>query len=619
MYHGGECCDTFFQTSDELKSDLKPCIVPNSGEIRQADYGEEYQVDPTCPRMDSYPRYRDSINEFTANESYPSIGPGIYPSLYTCVVGGPLPPGTSPNREAWCGTLEQGAGSGQPPWILQPPMYACSDPHADYYEGGPTTFSDGHRGGGFGYHASYYGECVELDGLGISQPVCNSDRTLVNTVEFGPRCLLSINHTPKVVAIASPNPVISGETLTLDGSGSLDLDSEDVLSYRWDQQNPPGGTVGFSKILNIEAPAVDQDTTFTYTLTVDDNRGSVGTTAVNTESVSVIVKSINRPPVAVATIDPTDHVEQTKTVFLNGKGSSDPDGDPITYAWQKFSGDLDVTINDADKELAYFDAPAIPRYYQGDGIITFSLTVTDNHDKISFPPAFVSIKVKKCSDEDDAKANEVNQRVTDIINYANDNKLYETEKRMEHWRQGSGFPLPLDVDWLKSTKSIQSALTANHERFQTNPNDEGSMKSIYLFASDLKDGEQITITDTWNKKITIPEQMSKLKTNDLDFALSVGTTQLTSIGKFTIIRTGNIYDITGQVNNSVKDTFDYNPNDTFPLPPHLGFYITAADLNLLQKCKDATPFQQDASWDENLQAQGTLKQIKHSTKIWKWT
>jgi PKD repeat protein len=77
--------------------------------------------------------------------------------------------------------------------------------------------------------------------------------------------------------------------------------------------------------------------------------------------------SANQPPVAVATADPTSGPAPLAVAF-NGSGSSDPDGGPITYAW-----DLDGD--------GFFDDSTVaqPSYtYTQSGSYTARLMVTDD-------------------------------------------------------------------------------------------------------------------------------------------------------------------------------------------------------------------------------------------------
>ena len=76
----------------------------------------------------------------------------------------------------------------------------------------------------------------------------------------------------------------------------------------------------------------------------------------------------NRPPNAVATASPTTGPTPL-TVSFDGNASSDPDGDPITYAW------------DLDGDGAYDDSTAAkPSHtYSAAGTITARLKVTDSH------------------------------------------------------------------------------------------------------------------------------------------------------------------------------------------------------------------------------------------------
>jgi glucose/arabinose dehydrogenase len=75
----------------------------------------------------------------------------------------------------------------------------------------------------------------------------------------------------------------------------------------------------------------------------------------------------NQPPIAVATASPTSGPTPL-TVTFNGTGSSDPDGDPFTYAW------------DLDGDGAYDDATsATPQFtYTAAGTYAASLEVRDN-------------------------------------------------------------------------------------------------------------------------------------------------------------------------------------------------------------------------------------------------
>jgi subtilisin-like proprotein convertase family protein len=78
----------------------------------------------------------------------------------------------------------------------------------------------------------------------------------------------------------------------------------------------------------------------------------------------------NYPPNADAGIDQT--VNEGATVNLNGTGSSDPDGDTLSYAWIEL-GSSWVTIQSASSAQATFTAPMVNSPLN----ITFQLTVND--------------------------------------------------------------------------------------------------------------------------------------------------------------------------------------------------------------------------------------------------
>jgi len=80
------------------------------------------------------------------------------------------------------------------------------------------------------------------------------------------------NHPPTAAAQADQNVVYEGTTVTLDGSKSSDPD-QDQLAYNWTYMgDDPRVQIGNDdkELATFKAPAVDEDTTFTFQLVVND-------------------------------------------------------------------------------------------------------------------------------------------------------------------------------------------------------------------------------------------------------------------------------------------------------------------------------------------------------------
>lgn len=95
----------------------------------------------------------------------------------------------------------------------------------------------------------------------------------------------------------------------------------------------------------------------------------------------------NNPPVANAGPDQT--VTPNATVMLDGTGSSDPDGDQITYEWVQFAGTA-VTLANANTAQPTFTAPSEPPC--GQETLTFNLTVRDTQGANSSDLVNVSVQ-----------------------------------------------------------------------------------------------------------------------------------------------------------------------------------------------------------------------------------
>jgi hypothetical protein len=157
----------------------------------------------------------------------------------------------------------------------------------------------------------------------------------------------------------------------LDGSGSSDPNG-DPLTYQWTQVSGIPVTLSDSTAVNpsFTSPVgLTQDEVLGFQLIVDDGQLSSAP-----DTVTVTVQSAaanNQVPIAVAGADQT--VEEGLVVTLDGSGSSDPDGDSITYQWTQVSG-IPVTLSDATSVNPDFIAPTGLTHNE---VLTFELLVSD--------------------------------------------------------------------------------------------------------------------------------------------------------------------------------------------------------------------------------------------------
>ncbi len=177
----------------------------------------------------------------------------------------------------------------------------------------------------------------------------------------------------------SDQTVDSGDTVTLDGSGSNDdgdLDGDgSITAYRWTA--PDGITLsrtirGSTAFIAPTLAAGAADRVLTFTLTVTDNDGATAT-----DTVVITVEAPNAAPTANAGSDQT--VDSGDTVTLDGSGSNDDgdldgDGSITAYRWTAPDG---ITLSRTIRGSTAFIAPTLAAG-AADRVLTFTLTVTDN-------------------------------------------------------------------------------------------------------------------------------------------------------------------------------------------------------------------------------------------------
>lgn len=118
-----------------------------------------------------------------------------------------------------------------------------------------------------------------------------------------------------------------GMVVLLDGTGSYDPDG-DALWYDWQFADKPTGSSASLADKDEEKPQLSPDVAGVYRLTLVVSDGALES---EPDAVEITVTEDNGMPIANAGPDQT--VTEGDTVTLDGNGSSDPDGDRLSYQW----------------------------------------------------------------------------------------------------------------------------------------------------------------------------------------------------------------------------------------------------------------------------------------------
>ncbi|MEZ5584409.1 MAG: PKD domain-containing protein [Candidatus Competibacteraceae bacterium] len=137
--------------------------------------------------------------------------------------------------------------------------------------------------------------------------------------------MVAARNTPPVADAGPDQSAQVGTTVTLDGSHSTDADG-DALTYDWTLPSVPVGSTATLADPTTIHPRLTLDKPGSYTAQLVVNDGQAAS-APDT----VTVSTTNTPPVAKAGADQSAPVGATVT--LDGSGSSDVDGNPLTFQW----------------------------------------------------------------------------------------------------------------------------------------------------------------------------------------------------------------------------------------------------------------------------------------------
>jgi len=240
------------------------------------------------------------------------------------------------------------------------------------------------------------------------------------------------------VANAGPDAtMVEGSSLVLDGSASINNDPlGNPLLFQWQQISGIAVTIvnNFTAYPTVIAPSPVPvgGTTVTINLTVTDSFLQS-----SSDTINITITNTNNPPTASAGADQT--LAEGSLVTLDGSGSFDPDGDPLTYAWVQLQGTA-VALSDPTVVGPTFVAPT-----NGNETLIFGLTVDDG--LATSAEDTVAINVQHLNQPPVANAgSDITQNATTLVVLdGTASSDPEGDPLTYHWTQLSGPPVSLDL------------------------------------------------------------------------------------------------------------------------------------------------------------------------------
>ncbi|RMH57564.1 MAG: hypothetical protein D6679_06395, partial [Candidatus Hydrogenedentota bacterium] len=168
-------------------------------------------------------------------------------------------------------------------------------------------------------------------------------------------------NTPPIADAGSGTTVATPTSIILDGTLSSDSDG-DPLTYLWQLSSGPASVTIVSDTAASTSAFLPQKGTYIFLLTVSDG--------VDTGSDTVAFTVLNTPPVADA--GPDSVIPNPDTIILDASGSSDTDGDTLSYLWAQVSGPAVTGMNPT--------AVTTPAYLTTSGTYVFMVSIMDSLD-----------------------------------------------------------------------------------------------------------------------------------------------------------------------------------------------------------------------------------------------
>ncbi len=206
-----------------------------------------------------------------------------------------------------------------------------------------------------------------VDNLDDSQVICNFPEPV---------------NTAPIANAGADQAVYNDNVVALDGSASTDVDG-DTLTYYWTVVSQPQGSSATLDDARVVAPSFTADRVGTYTFQLVVNDGEYDSEP-DTVSIVSALEVVNAAPTANAGVDQQALVGNVVT--LDGSGSSDPNGDPLTYQWSVISpAGVDNSI--------FSDRTSVSPTFDATLAATYVVQLVVNDGQLSSAPDTASIVV----------------------------------------------------------------------------------------------------------------------------------------------------------------------------------------------------------------------------------
>ena len=181
-----------------------------------------------------------------------------------------------------------------------------------------------------------------------------------------------------VANAGSAQNVLTGTTVTLDGSASSDANN-DSLTYSWTLTNKPAGSAAALAGATLAKPTFTADLPGNYIAALTVNDGLVDSAS---STVTLTATVANAAPIANAGSAQT--VVAGSSVTLNASGSSDANGDALTYSWA-------LTSKPTGSAATLSGATTASPMFTSDVAGTYVATLIVNDGKVNSAPTTVAV------------------------------------------------------------------------------------------------------------------------------------------------------------------------------------------------------------------------------------